>query len=400
MKGIAQIEEGDPLSLVVSEIVPVPIPNDNDVIIKVELAGVNHLDLIQAKGLYKVPDNVSSVMGLEVYGSILTVGKNCVKGFKEGDKVMALVNGGGYAELCKAHEGSVFPEITSLDAAHNCALPEVCLTAYQMMAFVAKVRPNSSVLVHAAASSVSQMLIQMLVRRDVRVIGTTRTQSKTSLVLTAGAHEAIIPDDLHDGQNKRVSFAQKCIQANNNELFDCVFDPVGAYYLNENLDCLNTDGKLVLYALLNNDYPIDSTIFRKMLWKRVSITPTTLGSRDDYYKTQLVDAFCSDDKSGFPALQRGEIKVQVAAKFALEEVVQAHEMVRKGTHTGKVLLKVSENSNSLDWFAANLQNMSMVDRDLGDEVLGRDHEDREHEMLKFTTMSDAKELHRPHADQK
>lgn len=396
MKGVAQIEVGNPLSLVVSETVPVPIPGDEDIIIKVELAGVNHLDLIQAKGLYKVPDNVSSVMGLEVYGSVLTVGKKCLKGFKEGDKVIALVSGGGYAELCKAHEGSVLPAITSLDAAHNCALPEVCLTAYQMMAFVAKVRPNSSVLVHAAASSVSQVLIQMLVRRNVRVIGTTRTQSKVPTVMTVGAHAVVIPDV---GENNSTIFAQKCIQANNNDLFDVVFDPIGAHYLNENLDCLNTDGKLVLYALLNNDYPIDSTIFSKMLWKRVSVIPTTLRSRDDHYKTELVNTFCNDDASGFPAIQRGEIKVQVAAKFALEEVVQAQEMVRKGAHTGKVLLKVSETSNSLDWFATNLQNMSMVDRELGNEVLDRDRDNKEHEMLKFTTMSDLKELHRPHADE-
>ena len=124
MKGVDQLVVSDPLSLVVSDDIPIPETRPRDIVIKVACAGVNRLDLIQADGKYAVPEGTTGVLGLEVSGMILSVGTDCTRGFKERDEVFALLEGGGYAEMVAVDERCVFPAIKSLSLSQNASVPE------------------------------------------------------------------------------------------------------------------------------------------------------------------------------------------------------------------------------------------------------------------------------------
>ena len=257
MKGVDQLVASDPSSLVVADDVPIPVTNSSDIVIKVSCAGVNRLDLIQADGNFTVPEGTSSVLGLEVSGIVLSVGSECTRGFKERDEVFALLQGGGYAEMVAVDERFVFPAIKSLSLSQNASIPEAFLTAYQLAFFVAKAEAGQSALVHAGASSVGQALIQLLVKKGVNVIATTRSRSKIDICLRCGASDVIMPSassnsgrDLillglsaQESENEpaRKRFAARAMEANGGltgAAFDMVFCPVGGDYLEENITCL------------------------------------------------------------------------------------------------------------------------------------------------------------------
>lgn len=383
MKGVEQLIEGDPTSLVVSNNIAIPPTEATDVVIKVACAGVNRLDLIQANGQYKVPEGVSEVLGLEVSGLVITVGSACTKGFKEGDIVFALLSGGGYAEIVAANENLCFPAIPSLSLPQMCSIPETFLTAYQLAFFIAKAESGQSALVHAGASGVGQVLTRMLVNKGVNVISTTRSRSKIDACMKSGASDVILPVtttnsgrdlillgktrgdgalDMEDVPPRKKYFAAKAIDANGGLTgthFDMVFDPVGGDYLDENLACLKVDGKLILYGLMGGtEMQIDGSFMSKILFKRISVLPSTLRSRSLEYKNGLAKAFYEDEQVGYHALSTGRIApLEVEYMHPLEDVMKAHTAMQKNRIQGKIVLMVSEQTNTLEYFAREMQQL-------------------------------------------
>ena len=246
----------DASSIVVSNTVQIPIPGGGDLVIRVSHCGINHLDLIQAdRGKnYKLPIGAPETLGLEVAGVILTVGEKCTRGFRVGDNVIALLSGGGYAEFAAVDERCVFPALPHLSGAENAAIPESFLTAYGLLFFTAQILPGANILVHAGSSTVGQALIQIAVRAGARVVATTRSPKKVEILIARGASEVVVVNNV-EGR-----FARKALTCGGSghtlveeEMpFHAVFCPVGGLYLQDNIDCLGKDGKLVLYALLDN----------------------------------------------------------------------------------------------------------------------------------------------------
>ena len=381
MKGVDQLVASDPLSLVVADDIPICEQSSRDIVIKVACAGVNRLDLIQADGKYAVSEGTTSVLGLEVSGMILSVGAECTRGFKERDEVFALVEGGGYAEMVAVDERCVFPAIKSLSLSQNASVPESFLTAYQLAFFVAKAESGQSALVHAGASSVGQALTQMLVKKGVNVIATTRSRSKINVCLRCGASDAIMPvstsnsgrdlivlgvsaKEEEDQPKRRKYFAARAMDANgglSGRAFDMVFCPVGGDYLEENVACLKTDGKLVLYGLMGGTAdPIDGGLLSKLLFRRISLLPSTLRSRSMDYKASLCEAFRQDEECGYQAIERGDIKVDVEHSLPLEDVLQAHGIMRMNRNVGKIVLMVSNQTATLEWFSREMRQLEKI----------------------------------------
>ena len=383
MKGVEQLIDGDPTSLVCSVNVPIPPTEATDIVIKVACAGVNRLDLIQSEGKYKVPEGFTEVLGLEVSGLVITVGSECKKGIKEGDTVFALLSGGGYAEIAAVNEAMCFPAIESLSLSQMASIPEVWLTAYQLAFFIAKAEPGQSALVHAGASGVGQVLTRMLSKKGVNVITTTRSRSKIDICMKSGASDVVLPvsttnsgRDLialgktggnDNGLDENVPprkrfFAAKAVDANGGLAgahFDMVFCPVGGEYLDENLACLKEDGKLVLYGLMGGtEIPIEGSFMSKILFKRISVLPSTLRSRSLEYKKELALAFYHDEEVGYPALRAGKVlPLEVEYTYALEDVMQAHTVMKKNRNVGKIVLMVSDQTNTLEYFAREMHQL-------------------------------------------
>jgi len=362
---------------------PPPLPALHQILIRVTFVGINQLDLIQARGGYKLPPGASDVLGLEVSGTVVQAGPDCRKGFADGDEVMALLSAGGYAEFVAVDERTVMPAVPGLSQAENAAIPESFITAYGLLFFTAQVKAGDNMLVHAGASAVGQCLIQMASRRGARVVATTRSPEKVEVCRKRGAAEVIVLSNANFTHKALSAGVKDWSSVEQYRYYHSVFDPVGAHYLESNIDALLTDGTLVLYGLLNNSGEHAMTtpaLLGKILAKRISILPSTLRSRDIYYKADLMQCFMGDPVCGHSQLGKdlrigadvyrgdvakmsntiaesgygGHMVVQVDSIFPLEEVLSAHAKMRRSANVGKIVMSVSNSATTIDWFAKQL----------------------------------------------
>mmetsp|Transcript_8854 Transcript_8854/g.15069 ORF Transcript_8854/g.15069 Transcript_8854/m.15069 type:complete len:382 (+) Transcript_8854:64-1209(+) len=335
MTAVVQTELHGPLSL--AHDVPVPIAAPGEVLIRVHYTALNRMDLLQAKGRYPLPPGTSDILGVEVSGVVVAAPTG--SRLQEGDEVMALLPGGGYAEYCVCDERTVTPVPAGLSLLTASALPEAFMTAYQLLFLVARLQPGETVLMHAAASSVGQAAIQMAVHKGARVLVTTRSPQKLDTCLSLGAAGGVVvgPDR---------AFADEVLAMTGEAGVHVVLDPVGADYLQENLRALQTDGRLVSYGLLsggvvppelNSQSP---TLLQQLLFKRVSLLGSTLRAREVSYKHDLLGALLRDQEAGFPAVSAGHVRVNVSLVLPLSEVVQAHEVMQRNENSGKIVLEV------------------------------------------------------------
>jgi NADPH:quinone reductase-like Zn-dependent oxidoreductase len=277
----------------------------------------------------------------------------------------------------------VMPAVPSLSQAENAAVPEAFITAYGLLFFTAQVKAGDNVLVHAGASAVGQCLIQMASRKGARVVATTRSPEKVEACLKRGAADVIVLPNANFTHKALSVGIKDWYSVEQYRYYQFVFDPVGAAYLESNIDVLQTDGVLVLYGLLNNSSENAMTtpsLLSKILAKRISILPSTLRSRDIFYKADLVQCFMGDPVCGHSQLGKnfqkgadvyhgdvakmsntiaasgygGHMVVQVDSVFPLEEVLNAHAKMRRSENIGKIVLSVSNSATTLDWFAKQL----------------------------------------------
>ena len=326
MKAILVKEPGGPEQLILEEYKK-PSPKPGELLVRVHATALNRADILQREGKYPPPKGASPILGLEIAGEVEEAGSNCTR-FRKGDKVFGLLPGGGYAEFAVIDEAMAMPVPENLTMQEAAAIPEVFLTAWQALAWIAKLQEGERVLIHAGASGVGTAAIQLAKALKAEVI-TTASASKLKTCLNLGASKAI--------DYKATPFDEEVKAFTNGEGVDVIVDFIAGPYFNQNLDCLRLDGRLVILASLGGG-KVEAPDLRKILVKRLQIIGSTLRSRARDYQVQL-----TYDMSRFalPLFQSGALKPVIDSVFDWYDVADAHRYMEQNKNIGKIVLQVN-----------------------------------------------------------
>ena len=324
MKAVVITTAGGPEVLQIAER-PKPVMAANEVLIKVAAAGVNRPDVYQRKGSYPPPkDAPSDIPGLEIAGTITDVGADVTR-WKAGDKVCALVSGGGYAEYCSAPEGQCLPVPDKLSFVEAASLPETFFTVWSNVFDRGKLQAGESLLVHGGSSGIGVTAIQMATALGSSVYVTAGSDEKCKFCEELGAAKAI--------NYKTEDFAVIINQITDGKGVNVILDMIGGDYTPGNIACLSEDGRLVLInAMKGKDVQID---LAQVMRKRLIITGSMLRSREIEFKSAIARNL---EKHIWPLLASGKIKPVVHAVFPAGEVAKAHALMESSEHVGKIVL--------------------------------------------------------------
>ncbi|SFF32700.1 NAD(P)H-quinone oxidoreductase [Thermoflexibacter ruber] len=303
-----------------------PQLQEYEVLVKVYATALNRADLLQREGKYPPPTGASPVLGLEISGEVVALGVE-VSRWKIGDKVFGLVPGGGYAQYAKIHEDMAIeiPENMTFETA--AAIPEVFLTAYQALIWLAKLQPQETLLIHAGASGVGTAAIQIAKEMGAEVFVTAST-TKHALCLELGA-EAVI-------DYKNQDFEQEIAQLTHGQGVNVIIDFLAASYFQKNINSLSMDGRLVLLALLGGS-EVSQVNLAKILMKRLQVIGSTLRSRSLDYQIRLTQEFWQFAAANFLT---GKFKPIIDSIFEWEKVQEAHRYMESNQNAGKIVLKI------------------------------------------------------------
>lgn len=307
-----------PLSLITDD---VPKVGDHEILIRVEAAGVNRPDLMQRAGLYPPPPGASPILGLEAAGEIVEVGHG-VSRWHVGDKVTALLAGGGYAEYAVAHEGAALPIPAGLSMVEAAALPETVFTVWANVFEGGALKQNETLLVHGGTSGIGTTAIQMAKAYGARVLATAGDASKVKLCEKLGADRGI---------NYRTEDWETVVRDLGGA--DVVLDMVGGPYIQKNLDILKDQGRIVMIAFLQG--PTAQLNLMRMMLKRLTLTGSTLRSRAVEEKARIAAAV---ERNVWPWIAAGRVKPVIDSTFTLNEAEQALTRLQGGEHSGKIVL--------------------------------------------------------------
>jgi NADPH2:quinone reductase len=306
---------------------PTPVPGPHEVLVAVAAAGVNRPDLMQREGRYAPPPGASDLPGLEIAGRVVARG-GAVTDWSEGDRVCALVAGGGYAEYCPAPAVQCLPVPAGLDFVQAAALPETVFTVWTNVFERGRLSAGDILLVHGGASGIGTTAIQMARARGARVIATAGTPEKCAACRGLGAERAI--------DYKREDFVAVVRELTAGRGVDVVLDMVGGDYVARNVACLATDGRLVQIAYLRGSrVEID---LAPILQRRLTLTGSTLRPRPVEEKGRLARAV---RENVWPLVEKGEVRPVIHATFPLAEAAEAHRLMESDAHTGKIVLVVA-----------------------------------------------------------
>lgn len=296
-----------------------------EALVRIKATALNRADLLQRKGHYPPPPGASGIIGLELAGEVVTAtDKNLL-----GERVMALLPGGGYAEYAAVPEALLMPIPENLTYEAAAAIPEAFLTAFQALPVLGKLQAGESVLIHAGASGVGTAAIQLAREMDAKDIVVTASAAKQSTCLALGATYAI--------DYKSVDFAAALLNYTGDQGVDLIVDFVGGPNLNKNLDCLALDGRLVMLALMGGAKAEQANL-GPILRKRLQILGSTLRNRSLDYKISLTHDFCDFALERF---RSGKLKPVIDRVFDWTEVVAAHRYMEENKNVGKIVLKIS-----------------------------------------------------------
>ena len=323
-----QIEKhGDPDVLKLSS-QSVPDPGLDEVLIRVEAAGVNRPDIMQRKGLYPPPPGVTDVPGLEVSGTVVKKGKNVID-TEEGSQVCALVSCGGYAEYCLASASICLPVPEKISLEHAAGIPETFFTVWTNVFERGQLKSGETLLVHGGSSGIGTTSIQLGKAFGATVYTTAGTQEKCEYCKNLGADAAI-------NYNEN-DFEAEIKTLTENRGVDVILDMVGGPYFPKNIKILAAEGRLLQIALMQG-YKAEVD-FRPLLMKRVTLTGSTLRPRSTKEKAEITRAL---RKEVWPLLDSGTIRPIIHQTFPLEKAADAHRLMESSSHIGKILLKPDE----------------------------------------------------------
>ena len=305
---------------------PVPEPGPGEVLIRVRACGVNPADVSQREGNYRPPKGASEVPGLEVAGEVVRRGRGVSEAvWPMGEPVVALIDGGGYAEYAVAPVAQVLRVPRGISMVGAAALIEVAATVYSNLAMTARLQAGETVLVHGASGGIGTFALQWLSACGHTVYATASTAEKCRWARERGATEAINYRD--------EDFVERIKQLSDGRGVDVVLDVVGGAYLDRNLRCLATDGRMVTIGLVGGR-KAELDMGRLMI-KRLSVHGTTLRARPADQKAAIVAAV---GQHVWPLIADGRVTVPVDAQFPLEQARDAHEYLARGEHFGKIVL--------------------------------------------------------------
>ncbi|MFI4934272.1 MAG: NAD(P)H-quinone oxidoreductase [Caulobacterales bacterium] len=297
-----------------------PTPTSGQILIRVEAAGVNRPDLLQRQGFYPPPPGAPATMGLEVAGEVI-VGAGR---WKAGDKVCALLGGGGYAEFAACDARHALPIPRGLTAVEAAGLPETVFTVYANVFEHGALKAGETFMVHGATSGIGVTAIQMAKAAGARVIATARGREKAEQALRLGADEAV---DVTVGDFETAAKDAGGV--------DVILDMVAGPYFPKNLASLRIGGRLVHIASLGGA-TVELPIFA-IMQKRLVLTGSTLRPRDADEKARLAGEI---ERVVWPWIEAGQVKAVVDRTFPLAEAAKAHAFLEAGAHLGKVVLTI------------------------------------------------------------
>lgn len=322
MKAIVITKHGAPEVLKLQEY-PTPEISGDQVLIEVKAAGINRPDIFQREGNYPAPEGApADIPGLEVSGIIVKCGPEVV-GFKTGDKVCALLAGGGYAEFVSVREGQCLPVPADLSFAEAAGLPETMFTVWSNVFQRGRLQPDETLLIHGGNSGIGITGIQMAHALGSKVIVTVGSDEKGRKCMELGADAYI---------NYKTQNFETELQ---NEGVDVILDMIGGDYLSKNINILNPEGRLVHINVVGGSR-VDLDI-RKVMVKRLTITGSTLRSREYGFKKQVAEEI---RKHVWPLIESKKFKPVIFKTFPFSEASEAHRLLEEGTHTGKIILVI------------------------------------------------------------
>jgi len=320
MKAVVITEFGGPEVLQVVE-VSVPEIGATQVLVKVGAAGVNRPDVFQRKGNYPAPQGVpADIPGLEIAGYVVEIG-SAVSSFRVGDRVMALVGGGGYAEYVVAEEGCCLPIPANVSFEHAASLPENVYTVWHNVFERGRLCAGEKFLVHGGSGGIGYTAIQLAKLFGAEVFTTVGSRRKVDFVRSLGVDHVV--------QYREADFAEVWKQ----EGIDVILDSIGGAYSDKNICLLNEEGRLVYINAVDGGQ-VSLNLF-KVMQKRLVLTGSTLRARDMVFKGRLTQAI---EKHVLPLIANGRFVTSVDRVFPYEQASEAHRYMEAGQHVGKIVL--------------------------------------------------------------
>ena len=305
---------------------PDPVAGRGEVLIRVAAAGVNRPDVMQRRGLYPPPPGASDLPGLEVAGVVESLGEG-VTDWRIGDRVCALVSGGGYATLCVAPAPQCLPVPPGMDLVTAAAIPETFFTVWTNVFDRGRLRSGETALFHGGSSGIGTTAIQLAAARGARVLATAGSDEKCRACEQLGAERAI--------NYRTEDFVDVVKQLTKGRGVDLILDIVGGDYIPRDLASLAVEGRLVVIGFMGGD---TATIdFRRVLGRRLTITGSTLRPRSVEEKGQIA---AEVRREVWPLLESGKVKPLIYRMFPLADAAAAHRLMESSEHVGKIVLTV------------------------------------------------------------
>ncbi|HWV75333.1 MAG TPA: NAD(P)H-quinone oxidoreductase [Pseudosphingobacterium sp.] len=322
MKAVIITSFGAPEVLQIQERA-IPVVLKDEVLVRVKAAGVNRPDVFQREGNYPAPKGApADIPGLEIAGIVETVGEGVTQ-WHIGDKVCALVSGGGYAEYVAIPSGHCLPIPSNLNFIEAASLPETVFTVWSNVFQRGNLKSQENLLVHGGTSGIGITAIQLAKAFGANVFTTAGTEEKCKACLDLGADLCI---------NYKESDFEKALSNYN---IDIILDMVGGDYFEKNMNILAAEGRLVyINAMQGNTVKLN---IMKMMQKRISITGSTLRARDKAFKTMLTKSVF---EHVWPIILNGQFKPIIYKVFPIEQAAQAHYLMESSTHIGKIVLSL------------------------------------------------------------
>jgi len=309
--------------MLVPEKHPVPVPGDGEILVKVAAAGVNRPDVMQRMGLYPPPPGAPDIPGLEIAGEVVALGPN-VKRWKLGDRVMALVVGGGYAEYCLAHESHALP-VGNLSMVEAAAIPETFFTVWHNTFERGGLKRGETLLIHGGSSGIGTAAIQLAKAFGARVITTAGSPEKCDACRKLGADVAV--------NYKTEDFVAATKTATGDKGAEVIVDMVGGDYIARNYEAAAVEGRIVQIAFQGS--PKSTVDFRRIMLKRLHHTGSTLRSRSIPDKGAIARAV---ETNVLPLIAAGKVKPVIYKTFPLDAASAAHALMETSAHIGKIVL--------------------------------------------------------------
>ncbi|MGE0210629.1 MAG: NAD(P)H-quinone oxidoreductase [Parvibaculaceae bacterium] len=305
---------------------PRPAPKEGEVLVKVAAAGVNRPDVLQRKGGYPPPPGAPETPGLEIAGEVVALGAGTSR-YRIGDKICALVAGGGYAEYCAVAEANALPVPKGLTLAEAAAIPETFFTVWTNVFERGALKRGETLLVHGGSSGIGTTAVMLGAAMGARVFATAGSDEKCRACEALGAERAI--------NYRSEDFADVVLAATGKKGADVVLDMVGGDYIAKNIKVAARDGRIVNIAYLNGSKA--EVDFLPVMLKRLTLTGSTLRIRPVAEKAKIAEAL---EKHVWPLIEEGKVKPQLFRTFPLKDAAAAHALMESSAHIGKIVLEI------------------------------------------------------------